>query len=242
MNTNQSSTQEAEAPNAKLKTLAWGTIFIVSVPQIIYRLLVPGVPGEPYNPIWLAWVQVAILTILWVVTWVWPAVRPLRGFILAILAICVGTFFIIPYIDRSAAWSNWIQQSSWWVWLVAGRLMVHLVQIALMALTLIGSGIGRRELFLVRGSPSAPGQPSRLLPGILNEPKPWNRVVRQWLPYYVIIVGIVLVLQVRPNVSQISQALIFLPAIVVAAAINAFGEEFEFRSVLLARLEPVLGP
>jgi membrane protease YdiL (CAAX protease family) len=107
---------------------------------------------------------------------------------------------------------------------------------------MIGSGIGRRELFLVRGNPSAPGQPSRLLPGILNEPKPWNRVVRQWLPYYVIIVGIVLVLQVRPNVSQISQALIFLPAIVVAAAINAFGEEFEFRSVLLARLEPVLGP
>jgi hypothetical protein len=141
VNTSQSSTQEAETPNSKLKALAWGTILIVSVPQIIYRLLVPGVPGEPYNPIWLAWAQVAILTILWAVTWVWPAVTPLRGFILAVLAISVGTFFITPSIDRSTAWSNWIQQSSWWVWFVAGRLMVHLVQIALMALTLIGSGI-----------------------------------------------------------------------------------------------------
>jgi membrane protease YdiL (CAAX protease family) len=238
----QSSTREVKASRTNLTALAWGVIIIVSIPQIIYRLLVPGVPGEPYNPIWLACTQAFVLMVLWVVTWVWPTVKPLRGFVLAILAICVGTFFIIPYIDESVARLKWIQQASWWVRLVAGRLEVHLVQVTLMALTLIGSGIGRRELFLVRGNPNAPGQPTRLLLGILKEPKPWNRIVREWLPYYVIILGIVLILQVRPNVSQISQALIFLPAIIIAAAINAFGEEFEFRSVLLARLEPVLGP
>ena len=38
------------------------------------------------------------------------------------------------------------------------------------------------------------------------------------------------------------RALIYLPAVIIGAAINAIAEEFEFRSVLMARLEPVLGP
>jgi hypothetical protein len=241
VNTNQSSTQEAEAPNAKLKALAWGAILIVSTPQIILHLFVRSVPEGPLGLSWLALVEVVILAVLWVTTWVWPTVKPLRGFALTLLTYFVGIFLILPFIVESAVWSNWVQKDSWGVALVADRLGTHLVPVALMALTLIGSGIGRRELFLVAGNPRAPAEPTRLMPGILNDSKPWNRVVRQWLPYYVIIVGIVLVLQVRPNVSQISQALIFLPAIVIAAAINAFAEEFEFRSMLLARLEPVLG-
>jgi membrane protease YdiL (CAAX protease family) len=44
----------------------------------------------------------------------------------------------------------------------------------------------------------------------------------------------------RPNITQISRVLVLLPAIVIAAVINAFAEEFVFRSVLLARLEPVV--
>jgi membrane protease YdiL (CAAX protease family) len=237
----QSSTQ-AEARRAKLTALAWGTILFLSTPQIILHLFGQDVPGGPLGLTWLEWAQVVGLTVLWAVTWVWPTVKPLRGFALALLAYFLGIFLILPFLVESAAWSNWVQQDSWGVWLVADRLGTHLVPVALMALTLIGSGIGRRELFLVRGNPSAPGQPTRLLLGILKEPKPWNRVVREWLPFFVIIAAIVLGIQVRPDVSQISQALIFLPAIIIAAAINAFAEEFEFRSMLLARLEPVLGP
>jgi membrane protease YdiL (CAAX protease family) len=239
MNTDQSSTPEVEIPNTKLKALVWGAILIVSVPQIIYRLFVSGMTGEPIYSTWLACVQAIVLTVLWVVTWVWPTVKSLRGFILVTLAICVGVFLIIPFIKETAVWRNWWQQASWGVALVVGTLMVHLVLIALLALTLIGSGIGRRELFLVRGNPNAPGQPTRLL--LLKEPTPWDRIVRKFLPVYIIIVLIVLGVQVLPISRQFSQILIYLPAIVIAAAINAFGEEFEFRSMTLARLEPVFG-
>jgi membrane protease YdiL (CAAX protease family) len=241
VNTNQSSTQEAKAPNAKLKALAWGVILIVSTPQIILHLFGRSVSEGPLGLSWLALVEVVILAVFWVVTWVWPTVKPLRGLALALLAYFVAIFLLLPLIVESAVWSNWVQQDSWGVALVAVRLGTHLMPVALMALTLIGSGIGRRELFLVLGNPRAPAEPTRLMPGILKDSKPWNRVVREWLPYYAIIIVIVLLLQVRPNVNQASQALIFLPAIVIAAAINAFAEEFEFRSMLLARLEPVLG-
>jgi membrane protease YdiL (CAAX protease family) len=240
MNTDQSSTQAVEAPNTNLKALAWGAILIVSVPQIIYRLIVPVLPGEPIYSTWLACVQAVVLTAFWVVTWVWPTVKSLRGFILVSLAICVGVFLIIPFIKETAVWSNWWQQASWGVALVVSTLMVHLVLIVLLALTLIGSGIGRRELFLVRGNPNAPGQPTRLL--LLKEPTPWKRIIRKFLPVYIIIVLIVLGIQVLPISRQFSQILIYLPAIVIAAAINAFGEEFEFRSMPLVRLEPVFGP
>ena len=240
MNTNQSSTPEVEVPNTNLKALAWGVILIVSVPQIIYRLFVPVVPGEPIYSTWLACVQAVVLTAFWVVTWVWPTVKSLRGFVLATLVICVGMFLIIPFIKETAVWRNWWQQASWGVALVVGMLMVHLVLITLLALTLIGSGIGRRELFLVRGNPNAPGQPTRLLN--MKEPEPWNRIVRTFLPVYIIISLIIMGIQVLPFSRQFSQVLIFLPAIVIASAINAFGEEFEFRSMSLVRLEPVFGP
>jgi membrane protease YdiL (CAAX protease family) len=241
MNTNQSSTRAVEAPRTTLTALAWGVILIGSMaPTIILRLFVPAGPAEPIVPSWLVWTQVVALAVLWAVTWVWPTVKPLRGLVLALLAFWVGAVFFTPLVFEREAWSNWVEQASWGVALVATRLGTHLIPVVLMALTLIGSGIGRRELFLVRGNPSAPAQPTRLLG--LKESKPWNRVARDFLLVYVIITVIVVWLDVRPDVSQIPRALIFLPAIVIAAAINALAEEFQFRSMLLARLEPVVRP
>ena len=235
MTTNQSSTQGVEATRTKLTALSWVAILIGSMaPTIVLRLLVRDLPEEL-----VACAQVAVLAVLWAVTWVWPTVKPLRGLVLALLAFWVGAFSS-DFVLESAAWSNWVEGASWGVALVASKLGVHLIPVALMALTLIGSGIGRRELFLVRGNPSAPAQPSRL--HLLKESTPWNRVARGWLPYYVAIAVIVLGIQIRPDLSQISRALIFLPAVVIAAAINAFAEEFMFRSMVLARLGPVLGP
>ncbi len=240
MNTDQPSTPEVEIPSTSLRALAWGAILIVGVPQVVYRLFVPVVSGEAPYSTWLASVQALVLAAFWVVTWVWPTVKSLRGFVLVTLAICVGMFLILPLIEETAVWRNWWHQASWGVALVVGRLMVNLVMMALLALTLIGSGIGRRELFLVRGTPNAPGEPTRLL--LLKEPTPWNLIIRRFLPVYIIIVLIVMGIQVVPISRQFSQILVYLPAIVIAAAINAFGEEFEFRSMPLACLEPVLGP
>jgi hypothetical protein len=240
MNTIQFSLQFEDAPRTRMIALAWAAILIVSVPRIIYHFFVPVVPGEPLTPLWLALAQVGILTLLLATTWAAPAVKPLRGFLLALLAYSVGLFLILPLIGVNEAWSDWKQQASWGVNLVAVRLEIHLVLVVLMSLTLIGSGIGRRELFLVRGNPSATAKPSRLL--LMKEPEPWNSVVRKFLPVFIIIAVVVMGVQVLPFSRQFSQILIFLPAIVAAAAINAIAEEYEFRSVHLARLEPVLGP
>lgn len=245
MNTNQSSTGAVGTPLAKLTAptrltaLAWVVILIGSlVPAIILRQFVPVVPGESVLPSWLAWTQVIVLAALWAMTWVWPTVKPLRGLILALLAFCVGAFFLSPLLMNSPAWTNWLQDTSWGYALVISHLVAHLAPVVLMALTLIGSGLKRQDLFLTRGNPSAPAQPSRLLN--IKEPKPWTDVARYFMLVYVIIVVTVVWLNLQPDLSKISQALIYLPAIIIAAVINSLAEEFQFRSVLLSRLEPVV--
>jgi membrane protease YdiL (CAAX protease family) len=240
VDTVQSFTQVVKTPRAKLNALVWGTILFVSIPQIILHLLGQDVPGGPLGLSWLEWAQMVVLAALWAATWVWPAAKPLRGFVLALLAYQVGTHLIGPFMAWSEARTNWSQRTPWGVWLVVNRLHNTAIPVALVALTLIGSRIGRRELFLVRGNLNAPAQPARLLQG--KRTMPWNLVVRGWLPYFVLIVVAVEVILVRPRLSQIPRALIYLPAIAIAAAINAFAEEFIFRSVVLARLEPALGP
>jgi membrane protease YdiL (CAAX protease family) len=198
-------------------------------------------PAEPVMPAWLSWAQAVALALLCAATWIWPTLKPLCGYVLALLAFWVGWYFIRPSILESSAWSNWVQQTSWGVALVATQVMDHVGPVVLMVLTLIGSGLGRRELFLVRGDPQALAGPTWLLPG-LRKPRPWNRVILLFLPFFVVILVIVLGLQVRPGASRMLRALIFLPATVIAAAINAIGEEFEYRSMLLSRLEPAFGP
>jgi len=241
MSTIQSYIKGVEVWRAKLTALSWAVILIGSMtPAIILRQFVPLVGEESVLPTWLAWTQVVVLVVLLAASWVWQAVKPLRGLILALLAFCIGAFFISPVIRESAAYTNWVSQVSWGPALVSSPVIVHLVPVVLMALTLIGSGLGRREIFLVRGHPNAPAQPSRLFN--IKEPKPWTRLASQFMLFYVIILVIVVWLSVQPDLSRISQALIYLPAIIIAAAINALAEEFQFRSMLLARLEPLVRP
>jgi membrane protease YdiL (CAAX protease family) len=240
MNAVLSSTQAVETPRRVQIALAWSAVLILAVPRILYRLIVPAAPGEMIAPYWLAGAQVAVLVALWAASWFWPIVRPLRGFFLILAAMGVGSSFLLPLAAENRAWFARLQQASWGAWWITYRLVTHLLMAGIMALTLIGSGIGRRELFLARGNPSAPASPTPLLQG--RKTAPWNHIIRTFLPIYALIVVVIEVLLVRPQVSRIPRALLALPAILLSAAINAFGEEFEFRSMVLARLEPVLGP
>lgn len=241
MTNTQSPTHGVELPHRLQIILAWGAILVVSMPTIILRTLVKDLPAEPLTPFWLAWTIIVVLGIFLGMTWISPAVKPLRGFFLALIAFSLGFFLGIQFLYGNATLMNWIGGISWGWALVLAQVMDHIILAPLIALTLIGSGIGRRNLFLTRGNPKALGKPTPLLPGLIKGPTPWNRVAGMFLPFFVLILVIVLGIQVRPDFNQVIKVLIYFPAMIIAAIINAFSEEFEFRSVLMARLEPVLG-
>ena len=82
----QLSTQAEKAPPKVLSAVAWGTILVLSAPQIVLNLLGQEAAGLWLGLTWLEWTQVVVLAVLWAVTWIWPIVKPLRGFALALLA------------------------------------------------------------------------------------------------------------------------------------------------------------
>jgi membrane protease YdiL (CAAX protease family) len=212
--------------------VAWAAMLIVSpLPEIISALIT----SNPFR--WFFWFDFGALLVLLGLSFIQPTLRGLRGYLLAILAYIVGGLSWVLF-RESTAYMNWVQNASWGVTQIA-EVSGHLLGALLMALTLIGSGLTRRDLFLVKGDPNALAQPHPLHQ--TKEPRPWPRIIREWLPWYLGIMILVLVLTFRPDLSRAARALVFLPAAIIAAAINAFQEEFRFRSVLLPRLGPVLG-
>jgi peptidoglycan/LPS O-acetylase OafA/YrhL len=228
----KSTTATIEKPTPYLVVLAWIVILVgFETPAIILRFFVPAGASEPYIPSWMLLAELVFYAGFWLATRVFSSLKPLSGFTLALFALVLGSGFIEPAILHSAIYSNWLNEASWGMRQL-GITGLKLITVALMALTLIGSGIGRRELFLTRGEPRALAKPTPFLPA-LKETQPWNKVVRSFLPFYVGGMLIVLWLQIRPDASQFTRMLTFLPAIILAAAINAFAEEFEARSMLL---------
>ena len=233
MTTAHPSTSTVQPVQSIQMIVAWTAMLIVSpLPEIISGLITPNPPG------WFLWFDFGALILLLGLSFTQPALQGLRGFLLAILAYMVGGVIWVS-VRNSTAYSNWTQNTSWALTQIV-EVSGHLLGVIFMALTLIGSGLTRRDLFLVKGDPNALAQPSPLHQ--TKEPQPWPRIIRDWLPWYLGIMILVLVLTFRPDLSRFAHALVYLPTVIIASAINAFQEEFRFRSVLLARLGSVLGP
>jgi membrane protease YdiL (CAAX protease family) len=232
----------AEMGNTKQKNLtiiAWPIIVLMSVPQIVLYATGWELPPGLFGLSLLGWIRVILLAAIWLLSLFWSEIKPLGGFFLAFLAFWVTEMFLEPWIFERNAWTNLLERSSIGMYLLLDTIQERVLLITVVALTLVGSGIGLRKLYLVWGDPKAPASPTRLLQG--NKTLPWSRVVRNWLPYYVLIILLIIWFQARPSFTQVAHAFVFLPAILLAALLNAFGEEFIFRSVMLARLEPAVG-
>jgi membrane protease YdiL (CAAX protease family) len=240
MNTKQIPPKDIKESGSAISPLIWVIILILSVPPIILAETGLQIPPGPFGYAWNSWMRIIFLATLWTLSLIWPKLKPIGGFTLAMLAFFVAKTFLEPFVFDRGVWTNLLENSSWGIWVVADRIQKRAIPVALMALTLIGSGVGLKELYLVKGDPKALASPTRILQG--NKTIPWNQIMRGWLPWYTLIITIVLWFMVSPNLDQFSEALIFLPAALIAAIINAFAEEFIFRSMVLARLEPVVGP
>src|SRR2546426_8178829 len=95
----------------------------------------------------------AIMLILAAVMWS-PALRPLQGHLLAVTALGLGGF-ILFLIERTQAWQAWSARVPTYRWIFADSAL-ELIPCALLALTLVGSGLGRRDVFIAGGDLDRP--------------------------------------------------------------------------------------
>jgi membrane protease YdiL (CAAX protease family) len=174
----------------------------------------------------------AVVLILALVVWS-PALRPLRGHLLAVTALSLGGF-IVFLIERTEGWRTWSARVPTYRWVFADSAL-ELIPCALLALTLVGSGLGRRDVFVARGDLERPA----LMLG--DRVVTWRRLAWVGALLFAGPLAVQLAFTVHPDFHEAGRAAVALPPALGFAALNAAQEEFRFRTVLLARLAPVVG-
>ena len=164
--------------------------------------------------------------------------KSLAGFILTVAALKFGWDVVVPRIEASTVFQSALHNLSW-----GGRFFllraVRTIGVGFLILSLIGSGIGRRELFLRLGNWRAPVNPGPFLR--FRRPINWTRFAAILLLIFGVVLPLYLGFTLHPQI-ELRRLLFVLPWAVATSALNAANEEFQCRSVLLARLRHVVVP
>jgi membrane protease YdiL (CAAX protease family) len=175
-----------------------------------------------------------------------PAWIPLlRAILLGLTALVIQRIFPRPYLSRFIWTLAALVAGDWLVWRIESNLVwfqtvpraqrmlggvfLSFIPAALAALTIVGSGLSRRDLFLARGDMKAPTS-LPFLRGLR-----WSVIA----PALLLVISAVLLVQLSivSHASRHFHPILLLlgsGAAVVFAALNAICEEFRFRCVLLA--------
>ncbi|HSJ87511.1 MAG TPA: CPBP family intramembrane glutamic endopeptidase, partial [Anaerolineales bacterium] len=173
-----------------------------------------------------------------VLTFIWDTVRDLRRFFIVALVLVIAEWFVYNKVSELFFYPAWLKHPSFNVYMLAQqslRLLVTLVIIA--ALFILKKHPS--SFVLVKGDVDAPAAAVRPL-GI-KAGEPWNRIGRNFAVILSSGTLAFLILAGRPPLDIVMRALPFLPAVLLAAALNAFNEEMTYKASFLSVLENVVG-
>lgn len=220
-------------PDPSVRAIAWGAVIVSTVPDIIWRD-----SGHRMSFLFMAMVLLPIaVTALAVMAF--PRLRGLTRFLLALAALDFAWGFLAPALADTNFIRSLTNGASWGERLFITRAMT-LSGAVLAGLTLIGSGLTRRDLFLRWGDLAARAQPIPFLG--LRKPVPWS-----WFgPAVILVFALAMVpflyFSTWPDFGASDRILRAAPWILAVAALNAASEEFQFRNLILAHLRNLFPP
>lgn len=222
----------ASTADPLVRAVAWGAILISSeVPEIILG------HSRLEGPSWLPLTQCLILMVIALCAARSPRLKGLVRFLVAVAALWLGWYVISPALSHLAGIHAFSADSSWGHQLLVARTL-PVAGALLMSLTLIGSRLRPRDLYLRLGNVSAPALPEPFF--FLRKPVRWTTFGPVWLVVFGFALPLFLYVSLRPNFSNSARILEFLPWILGVAVLNAANEEFQFRCVPLAHLRNML--
>ena len=225
--------QSVHSPTWISRGFLWGAVFVASrFPEIICREL--GVSaGAWVSPLYETFLLISLAIVAGRVC---PK-KNLAGFILAMAALTFSWRVVVPWIESWPVFVSALHHLSWGAQFFALR-AIRTIGALLLIATLIGSGIGRRELFLQLGNWRAP---VHLEPFFrFQRPISWARFSLMLLLIFGLLLPPYLYWTLDPRSDYVRRLLFALPWAVATSALNAANEEFQCRSVLLARLTNVV--
>jgi hypothetical protein len=171
-------------------------------------------------------------------TFIWSVVRSLRPFFILFIVLVVVEWFVFTKVDQLSFYQSWLNNPSFNVFMLADqslRLMATFVIIG--ALFILKKT--RSAFFLIAGDTNAPTEPVNWM-GIKPGER-WKQVGRNFSVILSLGTLTFLILAGRPPLDIALLALPFLPAILLAAMLNAFNEEMTYKASFLSVLEDVVG-
>ncbi|MCC6500383.1 MAG: CPBP family intramembrane metalloprotease [Anaerolineales bacterium] len=217
-----------------LVLVAWvSTLLLSKLPLVIARdFLGTDIPWINY-----AWIGLALA--LWVVTFVWQPLKPLRSYFLIMGVILLMSFGFDPLVKQSAIWNNLFVDRSPMVILFGERALLTLESL-IVVMILLFSGMDRQQAFLTIGNLKAPLDGQN------------NSTDKRKLPWSIFGTAMAILLgglffwflsSQNPTAKfDISTVLPLFPLILASAALNAISEEVTYRAAPLGTLFPVVGP
>lgn len=165
--------------------------------------------------------------------------RALRPFFVLLLALVGAQWVVTTQLGRLPAVAAPLHDPSFGIYMpaeVSVNLVVTLAVIAVLAVV----KRDRRAFFLARGDTSAPAEPIGWI-GVKPGTR-WNTLGRDLSVFITLGTLAFLVLSGTPSADLVTRALPFLPAVLFAAALNAFNEEVTYKASLLSVLVEPVGP
>jgi membrane protease YdiL (CAAX protease family) len=215
--------------------LAWLSMLVSVAVYGFWRAVLPGdVDGLQLG-------QILFVAALLVATWVWSAIRPLRGYLAVLLAIHVVTNYLHPFLAGTAVWQTWFGTPGSSPWLVEtlGDRLLKLGETLVVVGLLRALGTSRRAAFLTPGQLDAPAQRVRWLG--MRAAEPWSRFGVKLALVLGAVFTAVLASMLPPSSDGLGRLILLLPLALLVAAMNALYEEVLFRAAPLSQLWRVVG-
>ena len=219
--------------NPPARIIAWAAVIISTVPDIIWRE-----SGHQMSFLFTA-IESLLIAAAGIAVLAFPRLRGLTRFLLAVAALDFAWGYVAPALADTTFIRSLSNDASWGARLFMARMMT-LSGAVLAGLTLIGSRITRRDLFLCLGDLAAPAQPITFLG--LQKPVPWTWFGPAVILVFTLALTPFLYFSMRPDFDESDRILHAYPWILAVAALNAASEEFQFRNLILAHLRNLFPP
>ena len=204
------------------------------------KVILQEIFGQTVSADMQAVISLSVIFIALLASLTWQPLRQLRPFFTLFVVLVVSQWLIYNRLDQWLPfYPAWLRNTSFNVYMLAEQSLNLIVTLLIIA-ALFLMGKKRQDFFLVRGDIAAPVGPIRWL-GV-KQGERWNKF-GGWLTFFISLGTLAfLIIAGRPSLDIVIRALPFLPAVLLAAALNAFNEEVTYKASFLSVLESPVGP
>lgn len=220
---------QTSQPTKAILITAWTTILVLS----LFKIVLQEIFDYPVSENLQYGIMAAVVIAGFGLTLVWGSVRPLRPFFGLFMVLAGAQWLVYTRLDRLPIYQRWLHSPSFGASLLSEQSLNLIVALIIIAYLFIVKK-KRQAFFLAVGDIAAPAEPVRWLgvPGGTS----WKRFGSILAVCLSLGTLAFLVIAAPPPLDSALRLLPFLPAVLLAAAVNAFYEEMTYKASFLSVL------